>query len=197
MGSREQKWTDILQAAINVFSECGFDKAKMEYVAKAAGIGKGTIYEYFASKEALFREVILFSIQTYNDGLREAMSRGENIVQKLVNCSRYNLAFLDSHIDMMQLALNVNILSKEMRTQLIETRTVIQQQFTDLVQGAKKSGELRADLDAELAALCIMGTIDQFASQQVFSLERRPLNQINHQAIINLLLQGLRNSSNV
>jgi len=43
--SREEKQTDILKAAIRVFSEHGFDGAKMEYIAKEAGIGKGTIYE--------------------------------------------------------------------------------------------------------------------------------------------------------
>lgn len=49
---------EILSAAIAVFSEVGFARAKLEDIARRAGVSKGTLYLYFDSKEALFREVI-------------------------------------------------------------------------------------------------------------------------------------------
>lgn len=48
----------ILEAALKQFAEVGYDKATMQSIAKRAGVGKGTTYEYFPSKEALFMEVI-------------------------------------------------------------------------------------------------------------------------------------------
>ncbi|KUK10884.1 MAG: Transcriptional regulator, TetR family [Clostridia bacterium 41_269] len=54
----EEKKRRILDAAAKVFSKKGFHKAKIEEIAKEAGIGKGTIYEYFASKEELFKEML-------------------------------------------------------------------------------------------------------------------------------------------
>ncbi len=43
----------ILEAAIKVFSEKGFQVAKMQEVANAAGVSNGTVYNYFRSKDEL------------------------------------------------------------------------------------------------------------------------------------------------
>lgn len=48
----------ILAAALDEFSANGFAAARLEDVARRAGIAKGTIYLYFADKEALFQELI-------------------------------------------------------------------------------------------------------------------------------------------
>jgi len=48
----------ILEAALDEFSAKGFASARLEDVAKRAGIAKGTIYLYFADKETLFQELI-------------------------------------------------------------------------------------------------------------------------------------------
>ncbi len=45
---------DIIQAEMLVFARDGYHRAKMEAVAAEAGIGKGTVYEYFKSKTDLF-----------------------------------------------------------------------------------------------------------------------------------------------
>ncbi|HEY8694686.1 MAG TPA: TetR/AcrR family transcriptional regulator [Chloroflexota bacterium] len=47
---REQ---EILQAARDVFSERGFEKASIDDIAERVGIGKGTVYLHFPSKEEL------------------------------------------------------------------------------------------------------------------------------------------------
>jgi len=48
----------ILEAALDEFSAKGFASARLDDVAKRAGIAKGTIYLYFADKESLFQELI-------------------------------------------------------------------------------------------------------------------------------------------
>jgi len=48
----------ILEAALDEFSAKGFASARLEDVAKRAGIAKGTVYLYFADKETLFQELI-------------------------------------------------------------------------------------------------------------------------------------------
>jgi AcrR family transcriptional regulator len=48
----------ILAAALNEFSARGFAAARLEDVAKRAGVAKGTIYLHFRDKEALFQEII-------------------------------------------------------------------------------------------------------------------------------------------
>src|SRR3989449_7149572 len=48
----------ILAAALDEFSASGFAAARLDDVARRAGVAKGTIYLHFADKEALFQELI-------------------------------------------------------------------------------------------------------------------------------------------
>ncbi len=50
--------TAILEAAGEAFARFGFKKASVEDIARRAGVGKGTIYLYFESKDALFEACI-------------------------------------------------------------------------------------------------------------------------------------------
>ncbi|HWQ42189.1 MAG TPA: TetR/AcrR family transcriptional regulator [Desulfosporosinus sp.] len=189
--SREEKQTDIIKAAIRVFSDHGFDGAKMEYIAKEAGIGKGTIYEYFESKEHLFEEILKFSIEEFRFGLKECMAQGDSFEERLRNCSRYNTEFLNSHLDIVQIVMQVNFLSKEIRVQLFAEHMTILNHYTEMVQAAKIRGEIRADLDEELATYCIAGSLDLFSKQRVL-MDPRPLEEIDHQGIVDVMLKGLR-----
>ena len=54
----EERPQQIIEAALDVFAERGLASARLEDIAKRAGVSKGTIYLYFPNKEALFREVV-------------------------------------------------------------------------------------------------------------------------------------------
>src|SRR6187551_3936591 len=54
----EDRPRQILTAALEVFGERGLAAARLDDIAKRAGISKGTIYLYFPNKEELFREMI-------------------------------------------------------------------------------------------------------------------------------------------
>src|SRR5215471_12109378 len=53
---------EILDAALKVFAAKGFAAARMEDIARAAGVTKGTIYLYFESKEAVFKSLVRESV---------------------------------------------------------------------------------------------------------------------------------------
>ncbi len=48
----------ILDAALEEFGDLGYDGARVDRIARAAGVNKAMIYYYFTSKENLFREVV-------------------------------------------------------------------------------------------------------------------------------------------
>ena len=63
---REQKLhrqEEILAAAFEVFAAHGYEAARIDDVARQAGIAKGTIYLYFRDKEQLFRAVVRSLLQ--------------------------------------------------------------------------------------------------------------------------------------
>ncbi|NOX37108.1 MAG: TetR/AcrR family transcriptional regulator [Calditrichaeota bacterium] len=60
---KDAKRKEILRAAMRVFAEKGVTETKMADVARAAGIGKGTIYEYFQSREQLFQSAFEYLLR--------------------------------------------------------------------------------------------------------------------------------------
>ena len=71
----EDRPDEILDAATTVFGEQGFVRARLEDVAKRAGVSKGTLYLYFDSKESLFRAMVRRKVVTV---VEQAEARFEN-----------------------------------------------------------------------------------------------------------------------
>ncbi|MEP6729351.1 MAG: TetR/AcrR family transcriptional regulator [bacterium] len=61
----EERPKQILDAALAVFAERGLAAARLEDIAKLAGLSKGTIYLYFPNKEELFREVVRTTVVAF------------------------------------------------------------------------------------------------------------------------------------
>lgn len=59
---KEARPKELLAAALHLFVERGFAATRLDDVAKAAGVSKGTLYLYFSSKEDLFKAVVRESI---------------------------------------------------------------------------------------------------------------------------------------
>ena len=70
----EERPRQILDAALQVFGERGLAGARLDDIARRAGVSKGTIYLYFPNKEELFREVVRAIVV---DRLREAAAKAE------------------------------------------------------------------------------------------------------------------------
>lgn len=54
----EERPRQIIEAALQVFGEHGLAGARLDDIARRAGVAKGTIYLYFPNKEALFSAVV-------------------------------------------------------------------------------------------------------------------------------------------
>ena len=55
--SKEQTQSRLLEAALELFSEKGYDAVSVQTIVEAAGVGHGTVFWHFGSKEALYIEV--------------------------------------------------------------------------------------------------------------------------------------------
>jgi AcrR family transcriptional regulator len=86
----EERPKQILDAALTVFAERGLAAARLEDIAKEAGLSKGTIYLYFPNKEELFREVIRNSVIAF-------IERGEERLQTLGDPLQALLAWMEGY----------------------------------------------------------------------------------------------------
>jgi len=73
----------IIKVASQVFNKYGFDKTKMDHIAKATGKGKASIYYYFKSKEQIFQSVVLTEAVAFRHTIIDALAATENPVNKI------------------------------------------------------------------------------------------------------------------
>ena len=82
----EQRESAILDAARRLFAEQPWDRVTIAEVATAAGIGKGTVYKHFPSKEALYARLVLDLNQINLHELRalQAASSAQDAMRKVI-----------------------------------------------------------------------------------------------------------------
>src|SRR3989337_1766161 len=68
---------EICAAALAVFAEKGFAAARLDEIAKRAGVSKGTLYLYFKDKEDLFRAVVRDTVAPNIDAVQQAVAAAE------------------------------------------------------------------------------------------------------------------------
>ena len=72
----DERPAQILEAALDVFGEKGLAAARLDDIAKRAGVAKGTIYLYFPNKDELFRAVIRSTVGGELDRAESALAAG-------------------------------------------------------------------------------------------------------------------------
>jgi TetR/AcrR family fatty acid metabolism transcriptional regulator len=80
---KDIKRDKILKAAMKVFARNGIFETKMEMVAQKAGIAKGTIYEYFKSKDELAQMVFNYLLVQMNMHVKQNMASAMSPAEKL------------------------------------------------------------------------------------------------------------------
>ena len=93
----EERPGQILSAALAVFGERGLAAARLEDIAKRAGLSKGTIYLYFPNKEELFREVVRHTvISQLEEGERMVSEKTTSATATLTEFMQRYWAFIRS-----------------------------------------------------------------------------------------------------
>ena len=92
----EARPAEILEAALTVFSARGFAAAKLDDVAKQAGVSKGTLYLYFQSKEALFEAMALELMHVPVLAQLETIAKAETAADGLRQLIQFMTRMLDA-----------------------------------------------------------------------------------------------------
>jgi AcrR family transcriptional regulator len=81
----------ILEAASAVLAECGVD-AQIDDIARRAGVGVGTVYRHFPTKEALLVELVRRKFRVFSEHAREALEQEGDPFEILAAVMRRNAA---------------------------------------------------------------------------------------------------------
>lgn len=109
---KEKKRRDIAIACTDLLLEKGLKKLTVSEIAKTAGIGKGTVYEYFPNKEAVVFEIIRNVIEEHQQNLIERSDENTSCRQKVFYLFDFSLCqYKDytKHLDVYREYLSVTL----------------------------------------------------------------------------------------
>ena len=94
-----EKKNRIFKAALKVFSEDGFYRATMDKIASLSGVGKGSLYRYFKSKEELLEMLLEEEYKGIVESITEIFNKNTDIIDGLIEMVEYWVNFInDNHI---------------------------------------------------------------------------------------------------
>ena len=93
----ERRENQILDVASLIFSKKGFAKANTDEIAKAANLGKGTIYRYFKNKKELFLSVVDRGLDKLKDAILLEVEKTDDPLKKIENAMKTYLSFFEKN----------------------------------------------------------------------------------------------------
>jgi AcrR family transcriptional regulator len=143
----------ILDGAREVFAQCGVD-AQMDDVARRAGVGVGTVYRHFPTKEALLGELVRQKFRIFTDNARAALEREGEPFAIFADLLRRN-AHVCARDAAIQHALTGfgDHISMHAQAELQE----LNQPTAELITRAQRAGSMRADISVSDIPMLMCG----------------------------------------
>jgi TetR/AcrR family transcriptional regulator len=157
---KEQRKTEITDAAERLFFSRGYEDVSMDDIAREVDLNKATIYLYFANKDALFATVVLRGVRILEEKYRECREKQAPGIVKVVLMGQAYYRFSLEYPDYLRLIhfFGSERFSKENPyTTAIgkgygTCRTILQ----DAIREGIDDGTIRADLDPFLTSMYLM-----------------------------------------
>ena len=156
----------ILDAAIDEFSRCGYEKASINRMVGRLGIAKGSIFQYFGSKKNLYFHIFEYAVALVKRSLKrvKAGTEGEDFFIRLARSLQAGIYFIRRYPRIYQIYLKM--LFQEdfpFRADLLKTIRLFSIDYLrPIIEEGVTAGQLREDLDPELAAFFLDAVLDRF-----------------------------------
>ncbi|MEE8335395.1 MAG: TetR/AcrR family transcriptional regulator [Candidatus Neomarinimicrobiota bacterium] len=166
------KYHQILEAAVIVFARKGLEKGKIADIALEAGIGKGTIYEYFRSKNEIFQAIEKNFFEHFKAAFKELKSQPKTPTEKLTDFIQIALGLFDEMDAAMLIVIELwaqagrDLWHGSDNSLFVETYAYYREEIKALLKEGVKSGEFRA-MDTEGVAILLLAFTDGLAWQFV------------------------------
>jgi AcrR family transcriptional regulator len=143
----------LLEAAEQVFAELGYHDASIVKITEAAGVGQGTFYLYFASKKAVFDEVVLDLNARVRHAMTEASAEGRTRAERELLGFGAFFRFTAEHPALYRIVRQAEFVSPETLQLHYERLT---EGYVHGLQAAMDAGEVSPG-DPEVLAWSLMG----------------------------------------
>ena len=157
---KEQRRSEIIDAAERLFFSHGYEDVSMDEIANEVELNKATLYLYFKNKEALFAAIVLRGIRILQKKYEECMKTHVPGVVKVALMGQAYYQFSQEHPDYLRLIkfYGSERFSKEnpCTAEIGKGYGTCRMILRDAVQEGIDDGTIRADLDPFLISMYLM-----------------------------------------
>ncbi len=154
----------VLDTAAKLFRAKGYAATTMREIADRCGIRAASLYYHFPAKDEILAEVFDYGVRHVSDAVRSAVEALPESASAFDKIRAAVLAHLESFFVYGDYtASNIRVFGQapaEVQRRNRRLRDRYEAYWQDLFEGAKKSGELRADVDLAIARLFLIGGLN-------------------------------------
>jgi uroporphyrinogen-III synthase len=191
---KNHKRERIIEAASRLFSENSFHEVMMEDVARMASIAKGTLYNYFASKEDLYFSIMLTRMTNLISSLKARIKEEATAVESLHSFVIHNYMFMVKYscFFIMFQKDNLNAQSSSC-SEFRERKTELNDALKEIIsEGVKENVFFTSD--PEFAAQVVLGSIYAAVGRAVAGSYTKDEITDERERLFDFILKGLSRS---
>ena len=162
----QDKQQRVAEAAISEFAANGYQRASLNTIVRQAGIAKGSIYQYFANKQALFLHVFeQFALEVKRQVKAHAvLGESRSFFDQVRGVLLAGVALIDAKPQAFELYLKIlfehDVPHRE--ALVVQLRLFSAEYFTPLLEAAKEQGDIRADAATTTVIFLLDAVIERF-----------------------------------
>jgi AcrR family transcriptional regulator len=137
---KSRREEEILSAATALFAEQGYTNADTQALADRLGVGKGTLYRYFASKRELFLAAVDRQVTQFHEAMQAAIADVKDPLQRFARAVEMYLKLFADHPEFVELSIQERAYFKDVA---LERREKYLQPWKELFRDLIAAGRLR------------------------------------------------------
>ncbi len=192
MSREPDRRTQILNSAIKIFGEKGFQNATIAEIAKEAGIGDATIYEYFKNKEDLLLAIpvettkdLIAEINEHMMGIKGAFNKLRKFIWWWLNYVEKNPGY--GVVVLLELKTSKSYVS----TEAYQAARNFYQIILDIIREGQEEGGIKKELNSYLARSLCVGAMEHIIIRWLLKDRKYSLLQYADE-LADLLIDSLK-----
>ncbi|MFW6147081.1 MAG: TetR/AcrR family transcriptional regulator [Thermodesulfobacteriota bacterium] len=189
----DEKHQKIIAAAVKIFAQKGFFKARVSEIAKEAGIADGTVYIYFKHKDDILISLFEEKMQEVLNNMKKQIDLETDPLKKIEKFALVHLNLIEDHkeiaeIIQVELRQSSKFMKNYHNTKFFEYLNLI----SSIIQEGKDKGVIREDIIPGIAKRAFFGALDEMSRFWVLSKKPKYDIQTASNQIANFFIHGIR-----
>lgn len=142
---QQRRRKEIFDASLQIILENGFHETSMREIARAADVGKSTLYDYYKSKDEILISYFSDEIETLTSRAQKIIKQDVDVTKKLKKIMLMHMRYLvENKNTFLKLSVEAQRLSLESQEQIQAKRHAYQDMLRALIQEGIRKGEFRS-----------------------------------------------------